>query len=219
MASHLGVQPLLALRRACASCLLDPGQLLARLAVLGAPARPWARPAAGGAGPRSRPSAPLPAGCGPRPPDRLRRGAQVEVLVDAAGQVADCAVAEQRDLAVDDPLEQVAVVRDDEEGAGPAVEEVLERGEGLDVEVVGRLVEEQHVGLGHQQPQQLEAPPLAAGQVADPGLLAAAGEPEPLPAELALTSLSPSRVHSADVLDRLDHPPVGHLVRARGPPG
>ncbi len=69
---------------------------------------------------------------------------------------------------------------DDDQGAGPAVEEVLEHVERLDVEVVGRLVEEQHVGLVEQQPQQLEASPLAAGQVPEAGGEPVAGEAEAL---------------------------------------
>ena len=71
-----------------------------------------------------------------------------------------------------DPLEEVAVVRDDDQRARPAVEQVLERGQRVDVEVVGRLVEQQHVRLVHEQPQQLQPPPLAAGEVADRGPLA-----------------------------------------------
>ena len=69
---------------------------------------------------------------------------------------------------------------DHDQGAGPVVEEVLEHVQGLDVEVVGGLVEQQHVGLGEQQPEQLEAPPLATGQVADPRGQPVAGEAEPL---------------------------------------
>ena len=71
-------------------------------------------------------------------------------------------------------------MRDHDEGARPAVEEVLQHGEGLDVEVVGGLVEQQHVGLGQQQPQQLEPAPLATGQVAEPRGEPVAGEAEPL---------------------------------------
>ena len=110
-------------------------------------------------------------------------GAEAEVLVDAAGQVAQAAVAEQRDLVVGDPLEEVPVVGDDDEGAGPAVEDVLEGGQRVDVEVVGRLVEDEHVRLGHQQAQQLQPPPLPARQVARPA--SAAGAP-----------VNPSRVAS-----------------------
>ena len=99
-------------------------------------------------------------------------GRRLEVLLDPAGQLADLAVTEQRDLLVARALEQVAVVRDDEQRARPAVEDVLERGQRLDVEVVGGLVEQQHVGLVHQQPEQLQPAPLATGQVRHPRLLA-----------------------------------------------
>ena len=137
----------------------------------GAPAgpAPCGRP-----GPRPRRSAPSrppaapagrPAPVGRRPAPR--RAAQREVLLDAAGQVAQPAVAEQRAPSVADPLEEVAVVADHEQRARPAVEQVLQRGQRVDVQVVGRLVEQQHVRLVHQQPQQLQPPPLAAGQVAD----------------------------------------------------
>ena len=63
----------------------------------------------------------------PRLAPRLRqhrgerpRPAQREVLLDAAGQVAQPAVAEQRDRRVADPLQEVAVVRDDEQRARPS---------------------------------------------------------------------------------------------------
>ena len=116
-----------------------------------------------------------------------------EVLVDAAGQVAQPAVAEHRDEPVADALEEVAVVRDHEQRAGPAVEQVLERGERLDVEVVGRLVEQQHVRLGHQQAHQLQPAPLAAGQVADRRPLPLAGEAEPLEQLARASSPCPCR--------------------------
>ena len=69
---------------------------------------------------------------------------------------------------------------DHHQRAGPAVEQVLELGQRLDVQVVGRLVEQQHVGLVHEQPEHLHPAPLAAGQVADPGPLPFRGEAEPL---------------------------------------
>ena len=45
-------------------------------------------------------------------------------------------------------VEEVAVVGDGDDGAGEAHEELLQPFHRLGVEVVGRLVEQQHVGLG-----------------------------------------------------------------------
>ena len=142
-------------------------------------------------------------------PDGEAGGAALEVLVDPARQHRDLAVAEQRPDRVGDPLEEVPVVGDHDQGAGPAVEEVLEDVEGVDVEVVGGLVEQQHVGLVEQQHQQLEAAALATGQVADPGGQLVAGEAEPLQhrgrRDLAVRGLGdpPER------LDHRQHPAVG----------
>ena len=69
---------------------------------------------------------------------------------------------------VGDPLDQVAVVAGDDHRARPGVEQVLQRGERVGVEVVGRLVEQQHVRLAGEQPQHLQPAALAAGEVARP---------------------------------------------------
>ena len=66
-----------------------------------------------------------------------------------------------------DAVDQVAVVGDQQERAG-----VLDqgRGEGVDglhVEVVRGLVEEEEVGVADEQPQQAEAAALAAGEGGD----------------------------------------------------
>ncbi len=104
-------------------------------------------------------------------------------------------------------VEQPAVVADHDDRAVPALGSVAqvaaEPVDRLDVEVVGGLVEQQDVGLGHQQGGQRDPPPLAAGQ--PPGL----------------------RVH-ADAGQQLGHdrarPGVGlprgpRAVRLRRPPG
>ena len=65
------------------------------------------------------------------------------------------------------------------------------------------------LGSVEQQPEQLEAPPLATGEVADPGGEPVAGEAEPLQhrgrGDLAVRGLG----HPADRLDRGQHPAVG----------
>ena len=52
-------------------------------------------------------------------------------------------------------------------GAGEALQELLEPLDGLGVQVVGRLVEQQHVGLAQQQAAQRDAALLAAREHAD----------------------------------------------------
>ncbi len=81
---------------------------------------------------------------------------------------------------VGDPLKQVPVMGDHHEGPRPAVEEILQRRQGVNIEVVRWLIEKQHVGLVEQDSHQLEPPTLATGEVGHPGLLAWPGEAEPL---------------------------------------
>ena len=64
-----------------------------------------------------------------------------------------------------DRLEQRPVVGDEDDGALVLEQGVLERLAALDVEVVGRLVEDQHVGTGGDEDRQREATLLAARDV------------------------------------------------------
>ena len=68
---------------------------------------------------------------------------------------------------VGDVVEEVAVVGDDHHRAREVAQRALEPGDALGVEVVGRLVEQQQVGLLEQQPAQRDAAPLAARELAD----------------------------------------------------
>ena len=74
-----------------------------------------------------------------------------------------------------DPVEHVAVVGDEHEPAGEAGQPLLEPGDGVEVEVVGRLVQDEQVALGavaqrHQRPGQRHPLGLAARQPADVGV-------------------------------------------------
>ena len=62
-------------------------------------------------------------------------------------------------------VEEVAVVGHADDRARVLLEVFLEPGDGLRVEVVGRLVEQQHVGLRQQQPAERDAAALAAGEL------------------------------------------------------
>ena len=95
-------------------------------------------------------------------------------------------------------------------------------GQRVGVQVVGRLVEQQHVGLAGEQAQHLQAPPLAAGEVGDRRPDPPVGEPEHLGelrrGQLPVAELDPL----GDLLDRLQQAQVagqlGELLgQERGP--
>ncbi len=71
----------------------------------------------------------------------------------------------------EDPLgrvvEEVAIMRDRDDGAGEFLQELLEPFDRFGVEMVGRLVEQQHVGLRQQQAAERDAALLAARQRLD----------------------------------------------------
>ncbi len=67
----------------------------------------------------------------------------------------------------DHPIQEVTVVRDDDHGAVVAGEEVLQPRQGGEVEVVGRLVEQQQRGRQQQQPGERRPHPPASGEFAE----------------------------------------------------
>ena len=69
-----------------------------------------------------------------------------------------------------DVVEEVAIVRDRDDGARVVLEEALEPRHRFGVEVVGRFVEQQQIRRQQQQPAQRDAAPLAARQRRDVGV-------------------------------------------------
>ena len=186
---HLLVQRLLAGRQRLQPPLQPRGFLAGRPLLGPRPRRPTAcrcgiapiRPACSSTACGRARWGPCPTTTGGRGPPPLRTVAAAgQVLLDPAGQVRDLPVAQQRDDRVAHALHEVPVVADDHERARPTVEQVLEAGEGVDVQVVGGLVQHQHVGLGHQEPGELQPSPLAAGELPDRGPLPRGREAEPL---------------------------------------
>jgi hypothetical protein len=75
------------------------------------------------------------------------------------------APAVELDHAMRDAVEEAAVVRDEDHAAGKAGERLLQPFDRLDVEVVGRLVEQQQVGLEDERTSQRHALAHAAGEL------------------------------------------------------
>ena len=95
------------------------------------------------------------------------------LLLEPGGVVAlegDAAAAVELEDPAGDVVEEVAVVGDRDDRALVVLEVLLEPGDRLGVEVVGRLVEQQQVGRGEQQPAERDAAALAAGEGAHVGV-------------------------------------------------
>ncbi len=93
-------------------------------------------------------------------------GFDADEFVVAAGGEGDFAAVEMGD-AVDAAVEQVAVMRDDEGGAGEFGEPGFEPHGGFEVEVVGGFVEQEHVGRREQDGGEGHAHAPAAGEGVD----------------------------------------------------
>ena len=107
-----------------------------------------------------------------------QRPAVLLVGLEVALEPRDLAVALEGEDVGGDAVEEPAIVGDDHGAAGEGEEGLLERAQGVDVEVVGRLVEEQEVAAAVEELGQVEAVALAAGELADLGLLVGALEVE-----------------------------------------
>jgi len=93
------------------------------------------------------------------------RLALLKVFVIAA-PVADQPALADFDNAADDLVEELAVVRNDEDRARITLEIFLEPEQRLEVEVVGRLVQQQQIRLLRQQPRQVRPHHPAAAHLA-----------------------------------------------------
>ena len=78
---------------------------------------------------------------------------------------------------VDDAVEEGPVVGDHRDPAGQRAEEAFQAFEAGEVEIVGRLVEQEHVEAGQQHRRQPGPGRLAAGQVGDGDVGRSAGRP------------------------------------------
>ncbi len=73
-------------------------------------------------------------------------------------------------------VEEVPVVGDRHDGARVVLQKTLEPRDRLGVEMVGRLIEQQKIGGGQQDPAQRDPPTLTAGQCRDIGVAGRAAQ-------------------------------------------
>ncbi len=94
--------------------------------------------------------------------------APAQVVVVVAGPVGQRAAVDFDD-ARGQRAQEAAVVGDEDDAAGELLEEAFQPADRFDVEVVGGLVQQQHVGLAHQRLRQQHAALHAAGQRGEVG--------------------------------------------------
>ena len=107
----------------------------------------------------------------PRRPDGRAR--LVRLIARLAQQLVGVVVAvhdlsravREHDQQIDDAVEEVAVVADDDRRALELLQRLFQRVAGPEVEVVGRLVEDQHVGAVDGELRERRPAPLAAGEL------------------------------------------------------
>ena len=99
-----------------------------------------------------------------RPRGFLAEAADLVLLIgfEIAFEPFDVAVAFERQDVRRQAIEEEAVVADDHRAAGEILDRLLERAQRLDVEIVGRLVEQQHVAAALQHLGDVDAVALAA---------------------------------------------------------
>src|SRR5579864_8834721 len=100
------------------------------------------------------------------------------VVAEVALVPDDHAVTFEREHVCGDPVEEPAVVADDHGAAWEPQQAVLERSQRVDAEVVGRLVEEQHVGSARQHFGEMDTVAFPARELADLLLLVGSLEVE-----------------------------------------
>src|SRR5512132_3478603 len=100
------------------------------------------------------------------------------VRLEIAFEPLNVAVALEGKNVGGETIEEKAVVANDHGAAGEVLDRFLERTQSLDVEIVGRLVEQEDVATPLQHLGDVDAVALTAGQLADVLLLVLALEVE-----------------------------------------
>lgn len=97
--------------------------------------------------------------------DHLCGALTLEIRV-VAGVALEFALIDMHDD-VDDAVEEVPIMRDDDQGAGVTLEPVFQPDDGVQIQMVGRFIEQQEVGRAHQRLCQVEAHTPATGEAGD----------------------------------------------------
>ncbi len=130
-----------------------------------------------------------------------------------AGELAQRALGQLEDLG-DGAVQQADVVADDEKGSGVALELGRQPPLGVQVEMVGRLVQDQGVGPGEQDAHEIHAPALTPRQAVDVVEQGVLGEPQPLgqAGDVTFEGVAPGQAVALLGLGEMRHDLLGGIV-------
>ena len=134
-----------------------------------------------------------------------RRFLSVLIILEIALEPLDVAVPFEGQDVGGDAVEEEVIVADDHGAAGKILQCGFERGQSLDIEIVGRLVQQDQVGARFQHLGEVHAVPLAARELADLLLLVGALEIEPADIGARRHLAGPELDHVAAAGDLLEH--------------
>src|SRR5262245_60635509 len=127
------------------------------------------------------------------------------VILEIALEPLDVAVALEGQNVGGNAIEEEAVVADDDGAAGEILERRFERGQRLDIEIVGRLIEKDQVRARLQHLGEVDAIALTARELAHLLLLVGALEIEPADIGPGLHLAVPELDHVVAARDLLEH--------------
>ena len=100
------------------------------------------------------------------------------VFAVVAGEPDHLAVALKGQNVGGDPVQEPAIMGDDQRRTGKGIQRVFQRAQRVDIQIVAGLIQQQHIGPGLEQFGEMDAVALTAGKIADLLLLIGAGEVE-----------------------------------------
>ena len=93
------------------------------------------------------------------------------------------------------PIHEITVVRDEQQGAGVATQPVLQPQAGIKIQVVGRLIQKQQIGRPHQGLRQIQPDPPATGKCRHRSVGVLVREAQPTQQRLRPACCRPGLVH------------------------
>src|SRR5262249_54475436 len=129
----------------------------------------------------------------------------LQVLVDPAPEKRQPPIPQQGHHMIRHPLQEIPIMTHHHDRPFPPVQQVFQAGQRIHIKIVSRLIQQQHIGLPHQDSQQLHPSPLPARQL--PGGSKLHVPPQPQSVQQA--------PHRPRTLPRVHIPPNGrhHLAR------